>query len=355
MEDRTVLTIKNEEINMAKSSSKKGKSQPNNQNNLTNFQNKDNRFTLAGQNYSGISDLVKILDDEALGTQVINSAQILCLTIIILAQLRLSITNESNQFADGLPSFKLYKKRIIGGFPGRVWCTCIAILECTQYIKEDEIKDLLIGFLNKEIIPCTKCGKPNRDNYIHYIEYRRTQILGLLQSCPASNIKTFGLDSNCKTWDLNTALKFIDTELNIKDIDSSIDLSSEFKNLFLANKGGIPNDKITLEEANIIKSKVESSLLGEKIVRTEEVINKKDGQASTLSIQLSDEQIKENLSAFEFLQYKSAKRDLTNTYSKTVLRKLTKIVEDKIKSSSEDPVQGKQPQEGETERGPDSI
>lgn len=108
-----------------------------------------------------------------------------------MVQIRLSLKKETQQHVDGLPSFKLYKQRVLSAEPGRAWCVTVAVAEVLTFTENQDVSEVVEAYWSNPVLPVPPTGKPNKDNWGKFLPYRMTQVLGTIQSCPASNIKTF--------------------------------------------------------------------------------------------------------------------------------------------------------------------
>jgi len=72
------------------------------------------------------------------------------------------------------------------------------------------IEQYLVAYIDTEVTPCANpSGKLSANNIGTFINYKITQIIGILQSCPDNYIKAFNQTGDCVHWHLNTNTEFI--------------------------------------------------------------------------------------------------------------------------------------------------
>ena len=129
-------------------------------------------------------------------------------TMLILVQIRIGLSNMSSQQVDQLPSVRLYKSRVLGDYMGRVMGASVATIDCTEFVSEVEP---VIEELTSFPIPiCKPVAKPTQQNYPQYIYYRMSQVMGFIQSTPTTNLNLLNLKPDCANWNLEQALAYID-------------------------------------------------------------------------------------------------------------------------------------------------
>jgi hypothetical protein len=289
-------------------------------------------FSVASYDYKILDALSKNIQEEEIRLDFLNHLIAGAVAIIIMVQIRLSDPSSSQQYFDGLPSFKLYKKRLISGIPGRTWCIGISLAEAIEFVPESESLDkMVIAYSENEIIPCKPTGKPTKNNYGEFISYRMTQILGTLSSCPASNIKVFSLPLECINWGLQEALKFIapDRVFEKKDISRIEEILVE--NLTL-NEGGLPTGVLNFGEPSSLNSKIEKEIFGELIARDGSVSSTLGLSGSLPSSPITGEMVAKYLSKREFVMYEVALRNGDKSRLNSLNRKIQQAAMEEAKT-----------------------
>lgn len=270
-------------------------------------------FYLMGHELNASSSLTQFISDKDVSAGFID--HIICgvLTILIMVQLRLSQGAVDSKVIDQLESFRFYKKRFLSNMPGRALCVMVALLE-TILFQPDDLTDVVIAYTDSEITPCKPVASPNKSNFGDYIAYRLTQVLGTLQSCPATNIKVFGLSATVIDWDLDTALKSVIPPSFSYDIEI---IKRCMRDYFLTNKGGLQSELITFTEIGV-SSKIENEIFSGLFQRQVPGGTSLGEGGKLPENALTEEDLKSYLTPRENIAYAVA----LNQGNKTLLRKL---------------------------------
>lgn len=196
--------------------------------------------------------------------------------ILILLQLRLS-TNADNTTVDGSASFKLYKRKIISNLPGRTLCAMVAISRALPFMiveastsKKDlpnsELLNGLVHSYSQSSFPNhKKIVTPNQGNWPDYLNGELTSTLGILLSCPASNIKKFNLKPESITEIENpsqiltligVSQEFL-TEHGIVESDTDSTVFGLISSAMNQTDGGLPAEIREIEDPVVMSSKLE--------------------------------------------------------------------------------------------------
>ena len=132
------------------------------------------------------------------------------LILILLCQIRVNTASlgYNQTMVDQLPSFQVYKSRVIAGVPGRVVCALISVAETLKFLADDLIEATVSSYAEFQIKSCRPVQN-GPSTFGSFIPYRMTQVHGTMQSCPASNVKAFGLPNGFEKWGLQEAFAFI--------------------------------------------------------------------------------------------------------------------------------------------------
>nr|ADH52725.1 unknown [Chlamydomonas subcaudata]AFU83028.1 unknown [Chlamydomonas subcaudata] len=268
-----------------------------------------------------IKDLISViaLNPKELIVDLILDVACGLIAILIMVQLRISVINEKPAYMDQLPSYKLYKKNLIQGFPGRSISALYALYKTLPVL--DDVNPVKVGeILMSKIGIATPNSKrlksPSKGNWQDFLNGEMAVVLGKLISCPSNNLFVFGITS---AWAVDVS---VDTVLvNYRKVVFSVLKESEyadkftneavfkkFKTHLLTGAGGYTREMEIFYEPNNIKSKIESEFLTECLVRNG-VIN------STLTVTgeipdspLTENMINTHLTETERIQYSSAMR-----------------------------------------------
>lgn len=266
-------------------------------------------------------------EDDLLG-DVNNELIINALCIVILVQLRYSITEDAKYY-DQLPSIKYYKKKILSAEPGLTWCTLISALECINYI-DLSLLEIAQTFIIKPISPSKKVGgKPTKGNATEWFLHRRSVILGTIQSCPSTKASAFGLNSSCANWTTDDALNFIWPN-GLPENVTKQNIISDFKDYLLTGTNDTTMSKITFKEPNLIKSKIEEEIFSDIIVRNGETSTKVLESGILPDNRVTKDQLEKFLNSKELRQYRVALKFGDNQ----VLKELNTIASKRIKDAS---------------------
>jgi len=264
-------------------------------------------FTIDGYKTSDLQQLVTddgTLTNDGSHTELYNLLGTAAITITILVQLRLSCT-EDPQYFDGLPSVKFYKKKILCGPPGIAWCSMIGAYE-TYDLMGLTLMELLETFLSIPIEPAKKInGKPTKENCPAFFKGRRSTILGLMQSCPATKMSHFGLDNSCVRWSTDEALAFIFPN-GIPTGISKESIMLAIKEYLLTGPNGNTLEQIKFDEPNNINSTIETEALGNSLNRSGKVEAKLPKGGALPDNRLTQQSLYENLDSSEQRRYKVA-------------------------------------------------
>lgn len=201
--------------------------------------------------------------------------------ILIMLQLRLS-TNANNTTVDGSASFKLYKRKIISNLPGRVLCAMIAISRALPFMiveanvsKTDPPDSAMLNNLVHSYSDTTfpnhkKVVTPNQGNWPSYLSGELTSMLGILLSCPASNIKKFNLKPEAIT-DIENPSQILTligvsqeflAKHGIAESDTDSAVFELIKSTMNQTEGGLPAEIQEIEDPVDMSSKLEAKWIG---------------------------------------------------------------------------------------------
>lgn len=257
-----------------------------------------------------LEDLINFLNepgndsmDPELKTEIATHLIVTAVIICIMAQIRLN-SKESNQFVDGLMSFKFYKRKFISDLPGRTWCTLIPLYEAIDKLKLS-ILEIFENYFGEAIKPHKVInGQPTENNATDYFLYRRTVILGLLQACPATKLKFFNLNVDTLNWNLEDALKFICPNGLPFNITTELIRTTILQTVIDPRNGGI----LTFDEPSTIMSKIEKEIFEDKLVRNGQISTRIQTNGELPSNRLTLEQIETLLNPTQIRSYKVALR-----------------------------------------------
>lgn len=165
-------------------------------------------------------DAIDIYKDTSFYKDACLSIAVVVTTIVLLAQLRALAADVNSAKLDQTPAFRFYKKRVIVGDSGRVTACLITFTldEAFVHIGDtpEEIQESVFVTLdtfqgNERFIE--KCSEANLTDFVHG---HMSRIIGIMASCPSSNMAAFGLSTDCVNWNVQDVL----SRIPCKDISS---------------------------------------------------------------------------------------------------------------------------------------
>jgi hypothetical protein len=273
-------------------------------------------------------------------------------TIALLCQLRSLKPDLPSAKLDQSPSFKFYKKRVLLDSTGRIAALFMAIsqpsaLACLPTSDDPgDLDNWLISLIDTYQGNEKYIEKASTDNIMYYVCGQMSRLLGMFNSCPASNMSIFGISSSCVDWDVKDVLKAI-PYADINNLDSALVIDNIKKDCAIAESAtpGDPGtsyrpvfDESPFTGANSIDGgcKLENSIFSGGLMP----IRSKGKSATLDSIgglpenPLKQEDLDAFLSKIERKQYESAikigKREVLSSLNKRVMDRM------KIAESSSD-------------------
>lgn len=272
------------------------------------------------------------------------------LAINIMVQIRMSMREQTIDYIDKLPSYKDYKKKFITGIPGRSIAVASGLVLSYPYIldtlenipKSDpsQIYDCIFEYANTfldENIPNTKrLSKPSSSaTWPAYAKSEMSAALGLLLSCPGTNIKLLNIDpskaANATLLDVLNYSGFDQEFFHAQQI-SIDDIRNVFCTYMLADSGGFPLNKIEYHENPQVISSLEKDLLGDSITRIG-TVNTALNKGSEPDSAITRKDILANLLNYELTAYEIAFR----SGDPALLRKYTNLVKKRIQDNNTSP------------------
>lgn len=133
------------------------------------------------------------------------------IVILILCQLRSLKPDVSASKLDQSDAFRYYKRKIILKDPGKSMALLISasLPEVFVYLPETEekmeqwLQDVFYTYTGNE----RRVETIHEGNPIEFIHGTMARILGMVNSCPASNMSSFGVNTDCVNWDIENVLK----------------------------------------------------------------------------------------------------------------------------------------------------
>lgn len=244
---------------------------------------------------------------------------------IMLCQIKCMKPDASSRSLDQLPSFKLYRKRIITNNPGHALAITIAtaLPEVLVHLPSqgaDEIEEWMYAVLDCYIGNEKVLSKASSNNITDYVSGHMSRILGYLQSCPSSNIGIFNINSSIVNWNLEDTINNLPKPLSEVPKEDVINL---FKEIILVDGEIDSFMEKSLEGSFSIdgSSKIEYDLWESKVPKrlnpsANSVIVNKDIDQETAKLYLTD---------IEYRTYKAA--ILIN--KKEIINKLNRVIKEK--------------------------
>lgn len=275
--------------------------------------------------------------DHETAAEILTCFIITGVAVIILCQISVSSRPETVEFIDSLDSVKHVKSKIINAHYGMTTSACIAITSVFPYAMDDLCMDgdtaNKASTIAKELVATSKANvkriKPDKNNWLPSARGELGAIKGQMLSCPSTNLRIINIDgTEVLSYDLETAINKLGFhQSTLEKHKISVDkIRDILKKIFLTDNGGIPIDKVVYEEPSFVRSRVQTDILGDLVVRTGELKTKlvKGQEPSTT---LSKASLAKYLSKDQLFAYQIAIR----TGDTQMARKLTNIAVAKSK------------------------
>lgn len=173
-----------------------------------------------GSKSSGSIHVQKYSLENVDGLSSLNSFDVLinfiaqCIvTVVMLIQIRIIKPDASGSSLDRSPSFRFYKKKCILSDPGFATAAALAagLPELIVYLPDDpeELETFLTKALDSYVGNEKFIETPTQNNIMECLWGHISRICGLLNSCPASNMGTFGLGAPAAEMSISDVLKAI--------------------------------------------------------------------------------------------------------------------------------------------------
>lgn len=147
--------------------------------------------------------------------------------ITLLCQLRALKPDSSSAKLDQSPAFKFYKKRVLLDSTGKIAALFIAIsqsqaLACLPTSNNmEDLDSWLMAIIDTYQGNEKSIEKASTENIMSFVCGQMSRLLGLFNSCPASNMAMFGLSTACVDWGVSDVLKAIPVEA-IQKLDPAV-------------------------------------------------------------------------------------------------------------------------------------
>ena len=224
----------------------------------------------------------------------------------IMIQIRHARNNVPPALVDRLPSFKFYKARYLKSINSRAVVILLAMYPILSYLHSDPetLESTLYSNLDEGVGSNTPyIDKPNPNNYSLFYYGVISRILGLLNSCPATNFSIFNFPNSVKDFKVEDVLKLLPFP---EDVMPSAD---EVK-AFLRNEMLLEAENPSFEEEVLPGetglTALETEIFGDVMSRRMDVSNTLSRGSLLPSNALSYDNIKSVLSRIEFAQYEQS-------------------------------------------------
>lgn len=137
---------------------------------------------------------------------------VMCMvTVTLLCQLRSLSPDSSSAKLDQLPSFRFYKKRVMLSHPGHGLAITLAasLPEAIANLADNptELEEWLHAALDSYIGNEKFIERCSENNVIDFVCGHMSRILGYLNSCPASSLQSFNLDTSVIDWSISDVIE----------------------------------------------------------------------------------------------------------------------------------------------------
>jgi len=264
---------------------------------------------------------------------ILTSLVIIGVAIHMMAQISISSRPEKAEWTDQLQSYKDIKIKVINGKHGRIVVSCIGFSIAFPYAMEEFEKDEtnmqinMITFV-KEAAETSdsniKRVKASKDNWPTFMRGEMGAAKGQLLSCPSTNIIKLGIDgAEVSSYGVEEAIEKtgFDKKL-LEDYGITTEyIIARIRDIFLTDNGGLPIEKLVYNEPRFVRSKIQNEILGDNLIRTDEVSAKLEKGMEPISA-INIATVKKYLSKTELFAYNIAVR----TGDSKIIKRLTDIV-----------------------------
>lgn len=254
---------------------------------------------------------------------------VMCMVVVILlCQLRSLRPDSSSAKLDQLPSFRYYKKRVTLDTPGQALSLALAtsLPEAIVFLPDnpDELEDWMLSAMESYVGNEKFIERCSPNNVIDFVCGNMSRILGYLNSCPASSMHSFNVDSSVLEWSVQDVVN----RMAIPE-SSNIRISHIIERLRV-ECFELPQNPVTFAEppfsgTHAIEGgcKLEKEIFGKDMpIR----LTKPDESPSGLTSGFTDEQLSK-LSSLERRKleaaFKVGKKDLISKYQRIILQRST--------------------------------
>lgn len=281
-------------------------------------------FQIDGNPITNIWEYYDTFPDNAIKLQFATNCLAVLVAICLLVQIRIFHKDLKGSQADQLQSFKYYKRSIISDIPGKIFAASFGILSSYALqpanITGNELIQTYVDTQNRFYPVISKLSKENIEQYTKGILSR---VLGLLLSCPASNIKALNISaSEVMTYTVQSVIDVSQVNKFLKDAVVTEDLViAVLRSCALTTPGGLPKTHLEFDESEP-SSVLEKQIFPNEIIRT----GKTPITAQTVGNAPSVDEMKIHLTPDEFIRYKSARANNMNTIVKDYEIKVQNII-----------------------------
>lgn len=182
--------------------------------------------------------------------------------VVWLVQIRANFAQTPAQQIEKIPSYKYFKKKLIGGENSPVLkaAAIIACLQTSVFVSISTTSEFE-AFVQQALSSYSPNSKHFQNlgpsNYLLWIPGFMARHIGLFSSCPSSNIKIFNFPRDVNLWDIN---KFMAA---LGPIAQGVDPNQVLQNLqelVFENEAGLAVDQLQFSEPRIT-SPLEQSVL----------------------------------------------------------------------------------------------
>ena len=245
---------------------------------------KPNNLYLVNVSFSDAFELFDSCSKE-IAKPIFEKFVITGLCIMSMVQISISARPEGPEFVDKLGSYKDLKG-IINSNNGRTVAACYGIAIAFPHAMDDFSKDLenmpdKLGTLANNMADAldvnSKRIKATSKDWYPYSKGEMGAAKGQMLSCPNTNINKLGIDgTEVIAYGVEKAIEKMGFDKSLfEKYDLTIDeIKFKFRKMMLTDGGGLPVDKVIYNEPTFISSKILDEIVGDKLIRNQEVKSK---------------------------------------------------------------------------------
>lgn len=270
-------------------------------------------------------------------TQILENNIITGVTMMTMAQIRISVNPEGSNYVDKLPSYRDIKRKFIFSSIGRTLAANTGLAVSFPWIMHDptmngedgveKIVQIITDMVDNPS-PNIRRIKPSQSDWQQFARGEAGAALGQIMSCPSTSFKTINIPANISIYGLEEAIRSIGINSTILEkYNISVNrIAKKMKQIYLLDNRGLPIVELNYDEPNTVHSLIQTQILGDKLCRIG-LVNPKLEKGIKPPIPITRVLVEKYLNPRELIAYNFA----INSGDKNILRKYTDLVRNRVK------------------------